>query len=259
MLVQAAVKSAVSAFEMHSPKSGIVGETERKSHLQLSLLKEWSPSVGIVDEITELIPTERSEMDNDAGASRAVHGTWLSSLSDESRRGKTMIVGTTNCPWRFSQAFFTRFLFLPVLYPLPEDFPEIVSAIAGRITGVVPFEPREPVIQEAAKVFYQKGATPRQIYETFSNAARRKGELNPELILWAAKDLTVSTSLVSTLYTDFWALKACSQRSFLPWSLDPKSYPYPEHLKGVVDQESGDIITTELNKRIDEYKPFANV
>jgi len=46
----------VSAYEMHSPKAGIVGETERKTRLQQSLLAQFQPNVAFIDEITEAFP-----------------------------------------------------------------------------------------------------------------------------------------------------------------------------------------------------------
>lgn len=63
--------SAVSAYAMHSPKGGIVGETERKCRLQYAL-REWTPNVSFIEEITEAVPLERSEFDGDSGASGAV-------------------------------------------------------------------------------------------------------------------------------------------------------------------------------------------
>ena len=86
------------------------------------------------DEITEQFPLEQSEgFDGDSGASRAVMGQLLTSLSDESRRGRALLVATTNCPWRIGAAMRSRFTVIPVLHPLEEDFPGILASIAEQV------------------------------------------------------------------------------------------------------------------------------
>src|SRR5690606_17569467 len=87
-----AARASVSAYEMHSPKAGIVGETERRTRLQQSLLAQFQPNVAFIDEITEAFPMQRSDFDGDSGASRAVMASLLSALSDEGRRGRSLLV-----------------------------------------------------------------------------------------------------------------------------------------------------------------------
>ena len=72
LAVLTAHAAGVTAYRVHSPKRGIVGETERLCDLQHDLLRHWTPNVAFVDEITESLPLERSEFDGDSGASRAV-------------------------------------------------------------------------------------------------------------------------------------------------------------------------------------------
>jgi hypothetical protein len=251
-------QSKAPAYQMHSPKGGIVGETERKARLQQTVLREWVPNVAFVDEITEALPLERSDFDGDSGATRAVTAALLTALSDESRRGKSLLIATTNRPWAMGAAMRSRFTVIPVLFPLKEDFPGIVLAIAQRIASNEKFKPSDKKILEAAQVFYQKGANPRHIRASLSNAVLLHGSLTPDVILFAAHDLCASTDFPSTVYADLWAIKSCSSQSFLPWSADPSQYPFPTHLQGIVDQ-AGNINEKELKKRIEELRPYANV
>ena len=114
-----AKQAGVSAYQMHSPKTGIVGETERKAELQMGTLRESIPNLAFIDEITEALPLERSDFNGDSGATRAVTAALLTALADESRRGKSLLIATTNCPWRMGEAMRSRFIAIPVLQPSP--------------------------------------------------------------------------------------------------------------------------------------------
>lgn len=248
-----------AAYQMHSPKGGIVGETERKARLQQMALKEWVPNVAFVDEITESLPLERSDFDGDSGASRAVTAALLTALSDESRRGQSLLISTTNRPWAMGSAMRSRFVVIPVLHPLKEDFAGIVVAIAQLILPTTKLQAADARIREAASVFYEKGANPRHIRQALSNALLLRGDLAPDSIVFAAHDLCASTDFQSAIYADLWAIKCCSSRSFLPWSDDPTAYPFPPYLKEAVDQWTGEVNEHELNKQIEELRPYANV
>jgi hypothetical protein len=121
-----------------------VGETERKARLQQTALREWVPNIAFADEITEMLPLERSDFDGDSGASRAVMAALLTSLSDETRRGKSLLIATTNCPWRMGAAMRSRFVVLPVLHPLKEDYASIVVATAPRIAPQTELDAADP-------------------------------------------------------------------------------------------------------------------
>jgi hypothetical protein len=243
---------------MHSPKGGIVGETERKCRLQYTALREWTPNVAFIDEITEAMPLQRSDFDGDSGASRAVAAAMLTALSDESRRGRSLIIATTNCPWRMGAAMRSRFTLIPVLHPLCEDYPAIILAIARRTSGTT-LDQADKGIGLAADLFYQKGANPRHIRAALSNALLLHGELNPETVLFAAHDLCASQDMASAIYSDLWAIKACSSRSFLPWSEKPAAYALPTHLRGIVDPASGEVNQGELEKSLEALRPHANL
>jgi len=255
-------RSMSPAYEMLSPKGSLVGETERKARLQQQALKEWTPNVAFCDEISEAFPLQRNdEFDGDSGASRAVTATLLTALSDETRRGKSLLIATTNRPWAMGAAMRSRFIVIPVLFPLKEDFPSIIVATAERIAPTSQLNVNDAEITQAADIFYQKGANPRHLRSALSNALLLSGKsaFEPADILFAAHDLCATTDFASTVYADLWAIKGCSSRSFLPWSNAPDKYNFPDYLKGIVNETTGEINETELNKRIAELKPNANV
>lgn len=248
----------VSAYQLHTPKGGIVGETERKTRLQWQALNAWG-GVAFVDEITESLPLERSDFDGDSGASRAVTAALLTELSNEAMRGKRLLIATTNCPWRMSAAMRSRFLALPVLHPLKADFPAIIVATAARVLPGVQMPTNDPQIKAAAEIFYTKGASPRHIRAQLSNALLLFGKLSPKVVFTAARDLRTGVDEVARIYAELWAIKACTSGIFFPWRDNPTAYPYPEHLQGIVDPATGEVDEAELNKRIAELKPYANV
>jgi AAA+ superfamily predicted ATPase len=259
LAVLVARRAKAAAYQMLSPKGALVGETERKARVQQNVLREWIPNVAFVDEITEAFPLERSSFDGDSGASRAVLAALLTALSDESRRGRSLLIATTNCPWRMGAAMRSRFTMIPVLYPLAEDFPAIVVALAHRLNAKADIDADRAEVQEAARVFYSKGASPRHILSALSNALMLHGELTSKTVLFAAHDLCPSSDLASVIYADLWAVRACSSRSFFPWAEAPENYPYPDHLRGAVDPETGAVRVDELDKRLRELEPHANV
>jgi ATPase family associated with various cellular activities (AAA) len=254
-----AFRAKAAAYQMHSPKGGIVGETERKARLQQTVLREWIPNIAFCDEITEALPLQRNDFDGDSGASRAVTAALLTALSDEGRRGKSLLIATTNCPWRMGAAMRSRFTILPVFHPLRCDFADIVLTTAKRVDRGNDIDGNDERIGEASTIFYEKGANPRHIRLALSNALQLHGSMTVETVLFAAKDLCCSADLPSAIYADLWAVKVTSSRSFLPWNNDPRSYPFPTHLDGVVDLATGDINHSELDKRIKEYEPYANL
>jgi len=251
--------AGVTAYALNSPKRGIVGETERLARLQQELLAQFTPAVAFVDEVTESLPVQRSEFDGDSGASRAVMAALLTSLSDESRRGRSLLIATTNCPWRMSAAMRSRFVFIPILQPLREDLPAIIVGIAARVQPGVQLDAGDPRVVAAADVFCAKAANPRHIREALTNALMFDESLTPAVIEQAAENLEGVTDRASAIYADLWAVRSCGSRRFLPWHDDPASYPFPEYLRGVVDERTGALRAAELDQRIEEYRPHASV
>ena len=260
MSLVVAKQARVPAYQMNSPKGGVVGETERKSSLQQRVLVESAPNLSFVDEVTEVLPLERSDFNGDSGATNAVSAALLTALADESRRGRLLFVGTTNCVWRIGSAMLSRFILIPVLHPLDRDYPAIIIATALRVGNVTTeLSDLDPVIVAAADIFAKLGANPRHIRSALSNALLLKGELNPHAILFAAQDCMISGDRDSAIYSDLWAVSACTSKSYFPWADCLNSYPFPPHLQGLVDPQTGDIDRVELQLRIQKYKSHANV
>ena len=249
----------VPAFQMHSPKSGIVGETERRARLQQTVLREWLPNIAFVDEITEAFPLQRSDFDGDSGASRAVMASLLTALSDETRRGRSLLIGSTNCVWRMSAAMRSRFCVMPVLHPLEEDFADILVATAKRIEPSAQLDSASARIREAGGVFFEKGANPRDVRGALSEGLLRHGTLSEDAVLFAARDFCGTTDRTSAVYADLWSIRACSSQSFLPWAADPARYPFPAHFKDVVNTATGVPDMTAIDRRLAEMRPYANV
>lgn len=256
-----AERAKAPSYEMLSPKGSMVGDTERRARLQQQILKDGVPNVAFCDEITEAFPLQRSEFDGDSGASRAVTAALLTALSDETRRGRSLLIATTNCPWRMGAAMRSRFTIIPVLFPQAQDFPRIILATANRISLGCDFDLDDPQLVQAARIFFQKGANPRHIRSALSNTLilLKKDRFEASDILFAAQDLCSTTDFHSAIYADLWAIKCCSSKAFLPWGASPRDYVFPDYLKDVVSSETGDILVENLNARIREFKPNANV
>lgn len=249
----------VAAYTMNSPKGPFVGVTERLAPLQQALLRRWTPNVAVCDEITEAFPLERSDYDGDSGASRAVMAQLLTSLADEGRRGRALLIATTNCPWRIGTAMRSRFTVIPVLHPLAADFPAIVAALLRRIdpASVIPAD--DDAVLTAAALFFEKGATPRHVRNGLNNALLLRGNLDRDAVVFAARDFCESSDRLSAEYADYWAIKCCSSLSLLPWSAAPTTYTYPSHLRGVVNEATGEVRHDELDRRIADRQQHANL
>ena len=205
------------------------------------------------------MPLERSNFDGDSGAGRAVTAALLTALSDETRRGRSLLIGTTNCPWRMGAAMRSRFTVIPVLHPLREDFAAIVVATARRISKGTEFDEMEPIILQASEVFYEKGANPRHIHASLANVLLVTSRLSAQTVLDAAHDFCGMTDLRSAIYADLWAVYCCSSRMFFPWNEQPSKYPFADHLKDLVDLETGHARKSEIEMRLKELSDGSNL
>ncbi|HEY1049931.1 MAG TPA: ATP-binding protein [Prosthecobacter sp.] len=245
--------AGVPALEMASPKGSFVGETERRSKLQWRVFKELAPAMGFVDEVTETWGLRRGGMNLDSGASDAMQGAMLEALSDSSRAGRTLLVATTNCPWRLGAAQESRWACLPVLAALPEDYPDIVAGIASTVEPSMAWSPDDPLIIAAADVFVEKALPPRGIRSALTvEASLAPGVLTPGRVLNAARAALPPSqkARLSAEYADLAAIARCSSRTFLPWFADPQGYPFPACLRGIVDASTGEVDGDALDARL---------
>ncbi|PCI27019.1 MAG: hypothetical protein COB67_09605 [SAR324 cluster bacterium] len=265
LAIKASASSKVPFFQMNSPKGQYVGQTEERSRKQQEILKEMYPNIGFIDEITEAFPMQRSNSDMDSGATASVVATLLTALSDKSRAGKSMIIGTTNCPWRIGSAMLSRFICLPVLSPLKEDYPAIIQSIIKELNNGVDLAINKKDLNKASNLFYKKKISPRLIRTAIQNAIGMLGDFTVHTVLFAAEDICEQDvrEVNSMIYADYCALKITSSKSFLPWfdstgSFDDK-YPFPDYLKKVVDSKTGSINRQNLSVEIDNLKDKVNV
>ena len=216
----------------------------------------------MIDEITDAFPTERNEMNLDSGATAAVTAEMLNALSDSSRAGRTLLIATTNCPWRVGAAMASRFLYVPVLMAVKEDYPEILCAVAASLLPQIDWDAANGEILDAAMLFHQKGASPRIMRSLISSKISTwQGNAGPALLKRAATACSPQDprDRASAEYADLFAIRACSDLEMFPWYGRISNYPLPNYLKGIVDEGSGDIDMELLNRRINELKPHVNV
>lgn len=248
--------AGVPAFELLSTKAPTVGEPERLSRLQQDILKNFYPNIGFIDEITEAFPMERSDFDGDSGASKAMFASFLTYLADPTSKGKNLLTATTNCPWRISDAMRTRITFVPVFHPCFPDFVIITTKICEK-----KFEnfniSNEEIFKNKIKDIYLKGAVPRDIIKMIDNIIIKRGRNFEESYFYEAADNLICNNWNSIVYADLWALKVCSDASFLPW-IQNENYPMPVYFEGII-KDRKNIDTLALEKKILELKPYVNI
>lgn len=257
-----AEKAQVATYGLVSPKGSLVGQTERRVRLQFRIFKQLGPAFGFIDEISEAFPMERGSANLDSGASSSVTAEMLNALSDSSRAGKTILVATTNCPWRIGAAMSSRFLFVPVLSAIEEDYPEILASIAGSLFPECSFANDDAVLQDAARLFFQKGATPRVMRSLIaSKFASEEESPSSRLLIAAARACAMQDprDRASAEYADLFAIRVCSNLEMLPWHGQVSSYPFPAYLRGIVSVADGGIDLDALNHRIEQLAPQVNV
>lgn len=251
----------VPAYGLLSPKAPFVGQTERLVRLLFRIFKEMSPGIGVIDEISESFAMQRNSMNLDAGASAAVTAEMLSALSDNSRAGRTLLIATTNCPWRIGSAMASRFLFVPVLSAIEEDYPDILCAIAESVLPKGEWDAEDANTIEAARLFYTKGATPRLMHTLLSSKSATDGA-NPSNILMRAAQACAPQpprDRAGAEYADLVAIRVCSDLEMLPWHGRVSNYPLPQYLQKIVSDRDGSIDLDHLDRRIEELKPLVNV
>jgi len=259
----AAFLSEIQAFILNSPKSGIVGESERKTKLMLNLLKEQH-GIGIIDELELVLPMNRNIQSGDGGVTQNLMGQLQSFLSDSSLSGKVALIATSNKPGSISDAMLSRWVVVPVLMPLKEDYTSILLSIVRGINPEFGGNETHSEIIQASETFFHSGASPREIRESvIASMAVIPDDLNVEHIVFASKDKITTGNRVSYIHSDLMAIKFCSNYSFLPWwdikkNCPDVDYPYPDYILEILD-ENFMINREKLDKYIKEIEPFANV
>lgn len=260
-LLTAAI-SQTPAYSVLSPKGSLVGQSEQRVRLLFRSFKALSPAFGVIDEITEAFPMERNTANLDSGASASVTAEMLNALSDSSRAGRTLLIATTNCPWKVGAAMASRFLFVPVLSAVEDDYAAILCSVAAGLLPQMDWDANAQTIKDAAAIFHRKGASPRVMRTLIASKIATIGSRNgAELVKRAAEACAPQDprDRASAEYADLFAIRVCSDLEMFPWYGRITEYPLPEYLRGIVSETDGSIDQDRLNQRIEELKPLANV
>lgn len=156
----------------------------------------------------------------------------------------------------------SRFVFVPVLSAVEEDYPAILCAVAGNLLPSAEWDAASEVVQNAARLFFEKGASPRVMRTIISSKiATGKGRQPAQLLRQAAEDCAPQhpRDRAGAEYADLFAISVCSDLSMLPWHGRITEYPLPAYLKGIVSEADGSVDLERLHQRIKELKPHVNV
>lgn len=257
MALLSAQWAGVPVYQLNSPKTGIVGETERRAALQARIFSTTTPSLGFIDEITEAMPMARTN-NLDSGASDAVMQALLNTLSDNSRAGKSLLVASTNCGFKMGAAMRDRFVIVPVIMPSIADFPSIICSIAKHVSGTI-LDEHDSDIVAAANIFYEKHIMPRRIRAALKLVCKRDG-LTAKDVRVAAEDANPldEASWLSAVYADLCAISLTVSKRLLPWYGVEETYPFPEYIRAILD-ENHQVDTVKLNQEIKRLQPYVNI
>lgn len=263
LAIWAAKESGIISCFFNPPKNSLVGESERLMRVAGSLIREIG-GLFILDEVEKIFPMNSGNNNLDSGVSDYILGYLQNLLSDSSLAGTSGFLATTNNPHKMSEAMGSRWVIVPVLQSLQEDFPEIILTIAKSMDKEIQINISDSDFREAAQRFYLKGSLAREIRESIIiSRALIPGQLGIEQIVHASKNIMSSNRRNSLNFCDLVSIQRCSARAFLPFndlqSLEPDlSYPFPDHIQEILLPD-GNIDPIKLNKAIRELEPFANI
>lgn len=234
-----------------SIKSKWVGESEARLASALTIIETLTPVCLFIDEIDNAFP-KRSAASLDGGVSQHYLKSIFQFAAREDLRGRILIVAASNTPQNLDPAMINRFVTIPMLEATPEDICRIFPITEKWLHGTAGLNPQDPQLVEAARVLYEKGATPRQIAEILNHALFRYRALNGGNVLKSVQDFRCSNDRISFAYSSLSAVQMTSFSSYLPWADAPANYPYPWYLKDVVHAETGMVDEAALQRRINE-------
>lgn len=263
LAMHVAALSGVPSFELVLPKSQWVGESERRTRLQLQLLREQPNCLAILDEVEHLLPMDRSQHSGDSGVSQSLQGLYQTFLADASLSGRLALIGTSNRPFAISEAMRQRWVFLPVFSAIPEDVADILQAMLEQL-GVNDTTPA--ALHNAAAEFHRRGASPREMREAVIAARSLAGQgmSTDAIVQLAARNMIGGTDHGSMLLGDLSALQFCRSNLYLPWhngatGAFDTDFPIPAHIREFVDNRTGEVDTDRLNHRVNVLLQQVNI
>ncbi len=262
--IWAAQNAGVLACNVNSPKSSLVGESERKIKVLINLKKELG-GVFYYDEIEKIMPMDANKTNLDSGVSDHLMGALQCFWSDSSLAGRVLSIANTNNPHKISVAMGERWEILPCLMALKEDLPAIILSklqAGNQLSGIL--ESNEE-LREAAFTFYSKGINIRKIQRMClgrSMITGKKIELEDLKLLSKAANQISEIQSKTIILGDLLAIKYNNNEAHLPWvdpvTLQPDlSFPFPDHIQGILNADAS-INQNKLDKMINELMPYAN-
>jgi hypothetical protein len=263
LAMRAAALAGVPIFSMETGRAMYVGESERRTRLQLQLLRDQSNCMAILDELEHLLPMDRSQQSGDSGVSQSLQGMYQTFLADASLSGRVALLGTSNRPFAISEAMRQRWVFLPVFSALREDLAGILKAMLAQL-GVN--DASQEALTQAADIFHQRSASPREMREAYiaARSLAAPTATTDETILLAARSMIGGTDHGSVLLGDLSALQFCRSDLYLPWHdgatgvFDP-AFPIPAHIKEFIHPETGVIDNTKLEGAVNDLRSRVNI
>lgn len=263
LAMQVAALAGVPAFELVTGRSMYVGESERKTRLQLNLLREQGHCMGLIDEVEHMLPMDRTKDTHDGGVTQSIMGMYQTFLADSSLSGRLAIVATSNRPFAISDAMRQRWVVVPVFSALAQDMSEIVRMLAARL-GLDGLDAQ--VLRDSAARFHANGASPREIREAIiaARSVSEEGASASQILACAANSIIGATDQGSTVLGDLAALQFCRSSLMLPWhdaatGAFLQDFPLPPHIKPFVDASTGAIDQKELGKTVEALRSQVNI
>jgi transitional endoplasmic reticulum ATPase len=233
-------------------KSMWVGQSEARLSLALQLIQSLAPVILFIDEIDQAF-SNRSNTSLDGGVSSHYLKTLFKFAARDDLRGKICIVGCSNTPQLLDPAMINRFVTIPLLEATPKEMAAIFPKIQKRITGKEMLNANSSSLLEGCQMLYQKGASPRQVFDVINHTISKYGNIITED---SCKSFRTSGDPVSGAYSSLSAIRLTAFDDYFPWKGNP-SYPLPWYLDNVVNLTDGSINELELNKKLEEFKSRA--
>lgn len=262
--IWAAQNAGILSCKVNSPKSSLVGESERKINVLLNLKKELG-GVFIYDEIEKITPMDANRTNLDSGVSDYLMGALQSFWSDTSLAGKVLSIANTNNPHKISVAMSERWEILPCLMALKEDLPSILLTKLQTDEQLKDIDASNSYLKEASYAFYSKGINIRKIQRMCMGRALITGKsLAIEDVILLSKSVTPISEVQrkTIILGDLLAIKYNNNAAHLPW-IDPLTlqpdleFPFPDHIQEILSPDAT-IDQIKLDKTINELLPYAN-
>jgi len=241
-------------LEWRNMKSMWLGKSEANIDSALQAITANSPVLVAIDEADQILTGRQENSSTDGGTSGYMFGRLLSFMGDGQFKGKIVWVLTSNRPDLIDPALADRIgACVPLLRPGRTSIPEIMRSLAKQID--IPIEIDDNELIKLANSLPQQVSV-RKLKDLLGMSALHASDDNVRV-----DDLRSALSDVlfneDQLKIDYWTALACrmaTYASLLPWRKGQNVIVdnIPDCLKGIVDSKTGDINSSELDRKIRE-------